>query len=154
MTKPAIGKKVRDRSLSLTFTINAPVAKTFDAITTRKGIASWWTPIVSRTVAAGKEFQLGFEGLDEKIRIRIDEARRPQSVRWTVLIHSGLPEWNGSRITFDLIGSGPRKTILQFRHHGLVPQLACYGECKAGWDHFLDSLASVAMGQPGSPFGK
>jgi uncharacterized protein YndB with AHSA1/START domain len=154
MTKSAIAKKGNDRSLSIIFRIDAPVAETFDAIATRKGIASWWTPLVSRTVAPGKEFQLGFEGLDEKIRIRMDEAKRPQTVRWTVLIHSGLPEWNGSRITFDLMRSGPRKTIARFRHHGLVPQLACYGDCRAGWYHFLDSLANVAMGRPGSPFGR
>jgi uncharacterized protein YndB with AHSA1/START domain len=154
MMKIRSPQKESARGLSRTITINAPVADLYDAIATRNGIAAWWTPLISGTVGLRKEFQLGFEGLDEIIRIRVDEARKPQIVRWTVHEHSGLPEWNGTSIAFALTGSGARKTTLRFRHNGLVPQLACYGDCSAGWDHFLDSLANVAAGGLGSPFGK
>jgi uncharacterized protein YndB with AHSA1/START domain len=147
-------QQLSEKGLSRTITINAPVADLFDAIATRDGIAAWWTPLISGTVGLRREFQLGFEGLDEIIRIRVDEARKPQIVRWTVLEHSGLPEWNGTSIAFALANSGARKTTLHFQHNGLRPQLACYDDCRAGWDHFLDSLASVAAGNPGSPFGE
>jgi uncharacterized protein YndB with AHSA1/START domain len=153
MIKTKKPQKGSARGLSRTFSIDAPVAGSFDAIATRNGIAAWWTPLISGVVAQGKEFQLGFEGLDEFIQIRVDEARKPKIVRWTVLEHSGLPEWNSTSITFALIELGPRKTSLDFRHDGLVPQLACYSECRAGWDHFLDSLANVAAGGQGTPFG-
>jgi uncharacterized protein YndB with AHSA1/START domain len=139
--------------LSLTLTIDASATDTFEAIATRSGIAAWWTSLVSGTGTPGNEFQLGFEGLEEIIRIRVDEAKRPRMVRWTVLRHTGLPDWDGTNIAFDLSELGPRRTILQFRHNGLVPQLACYGDCRAGWSHFLDSLANVAAGRPGSPYG-
>jgi uncharacterized protein YndB with AHSA1/START domain len=139
--------------LSLTLTINASAADTFDAIATRGGIAAWWTPLVSRADAQGHELQLGFEGLDEVIRIRVDEAKRPRVVRWTVIRHTGLPDWNGTNIAFHLSELGPRRTVLKFRHNGLVPRLACYGDCRSGWKHFLESLANVAAGRPGSPYG-
>jgi uncharacterized protein YndB with AHSA1/START domain len=152
MTTLKSQQKESAQGLSLTLTIDAPVADSFDAIATRKGIAAWWTPLVSGVVAQGKEFQLGFKGLDEIIRIRVDEARKPQIVRWTVVEHSGLLEWNGSSIDFALTELGRRKTTLHFRHNGLLPQLDCYRDCRAGWNHFLDSLAKVAAGSPGSPF--
>jgi uncharacterized protein YndB with AHSA1/START domain len=154
MMKLKSPQKESVRGLSRTITINAPVADLFDAIATRNGIAAWWTPLISGTVGLRKEFQLGFEGLDEIIRIRVDEARNPKIVRWTVREHSGLPEWNGTSIAFALTKLEARKTTLHFQHNGLVPQLACYRDCRAGWDHFLDSLASVAAGSPGSPFGE
>jgi uncharacterized protein YndB with AHSA1/START domain len=152
MTTSRSQQKESARGLSLSLTFDAPVADSFDAIATQKGIAAWWTPLVRGAVAQGREFQLGFKGLDETIRIRVDESRKPQIVRWTVLEHSGLPEWNGTSIVFALTELVAQKTTLHFRHNGLLPQLDCYSDCRAGWNHFLGSLAKVAAGSPGSPF--
>lgn len=55
---------------------------------------------------------------------------------------------------FELTADGSGSTRLDFRHLGLVPELDCYEQCHAGWDHFLASLAAHVAGRGGSPYGK
>lgn len=153
MTKAKTIGKVKDEGLERSLILNATISKSFYTVSTRKGIATWWTPLIRGHLGAGKEFELGFAGLDETIRIRVDIAREPDLVAWTILEHSGLPEWTDTKVRFALSISEPDKTVLNFCHHGLVPKLQCYSDCRSGWEHFLHSLADVAAGGSGSPFG-
>jgi uncharacterized protein YndB with AHSA1/START domain len=152
-------KKAKDigqmdgEGLERSLVLSATIAKAFQTVATRKGIASWWTPIVRGEVAEGKEFELGFKGLEETIRIRVDASREPKLVSWTIVEHSGLHEWDGTKVKFAFITSDANKTILKFCHVGLVPKLQCYSDCRSGWEHFLGSLADVAGGGGGSPCG-
>ena len=77
-------------------TLAAPPARVFSAIATPDGLASWWTPIVSGSLAPGTRFELGFPGSQATIELRVERARRPALVEWTCLGHSGHPEWRGT----------------------------------------------------------
>lgn len=146
-------KHTNEDGLEMRLVLAAPISTSFDAISTREGIAAWWTPMVRGRVTPGKTFELGFAGMDEIIRIHVEEAKRPNLIVWAIREHSGLPEWNGTRVSFTLSESGTNKTTLEFFHRGLHPQLGCYSDCHAGWEHFLKSLANVASGKRGLPFG-
>lgn len=123
----------------------------FDALTSVDALARWWwAPGVTGSGAAGGELALMFAGM--ATRIRVDEAGRPARVRWTVLVSELLPDWVGTRITFDIAPAG-EGTVLYFTHHGLTPQLECFTQCYAGWTQYLASLADYVDHDGGNPFG-
>jgi uncharacterized protein YndB with AHSA1/START domain len=132
---------------------NAPRAQVFDAVATIKGLRGWWTPITGGSPATGGQLRFEFKGLDECIIMRVDRARRPDSVHWTCVMHTGLTEWRGTKVTFDLAGRTAKTCELRFRHVGLKPKLSCYDNCRQGWEHFLASLIAYVERGQGMPFG-
>jgi uncharacterized protein YndB with AHSA1/START domain len=132
--------------------IRAPRRTVFDALTTVPGLEGWWASEVAGSPERDGTFELRFRGAGETITMRVDDTEPDRVVAWTCLNHSGLTDWNGTGIRFDLSDAGDDCARLAFRHRGLVPELPCYEQCHAGWDHFLGSLVSFAEGRGGTPF--
>jgi uncharacterized protein YndB with AHSA1/START domain len=124
----------------------------FEALTTLDGLAGWWTPLLSGNPNTGGEVEFAFAGLAEKIVMRVDDATSPARVTWTCLLHTGHPEWQGTKIIFELTQVDDEHGVLAFRHVGLNPRLHCYDTCERGWERFLASLVSYAQHGEGSPF--
>lgn len=118
----------------------APPARVFSALTTPDGLASWWTPIVSGSLAPGTRFELGFPRSNTTIELRVERARPPTLVEWTCLDHSEHPEWKGTILEFRLGERGLGGTALTFRHAGLERNLACFGPSERDWDRVLASM--------------
>jgi uncharacterized protein YndB with AHSA1/START domain len=95
-----------DRDFTREVVHDAPSERIFDALATLDGLAGWWTPIVRATPTVGGKLEFGFAGLDEKIVMHVDEARRPSSVVWRCLTHTGHPEWQGSLLNYAEHGKG------------------------------------------------
>jgi uncharacterized protein YndB with AHSA1/START domain len=131
--------------------IDARREQVFEALTTLEGLAGWWTPIVEGSPTTGGEITFAFDGVDETIVMRVDNAHAG-IVNWTCLAHTGHPEWESTAIAFQLHEPDDATTILELRHHGLVPTLDCYLACEHGWDHFLNSLAGYVERGDGTPF--
>lgn len=132
--------------------ILAPRERAFDAVATILGIRGWWTPLVSGSSAVGDEFRLGFEGLDEYIRLRVDRADRPDAVEWTCLEHSALPEWTGTVLQFRFTEVLDWGSYLMFRHKGLTARVNSYTHSVFGWELFLISFASYVETGLGAPY--
>lgn len=122
----------------------------FDALTRLTDLAGWWSPVTG-SGAAGGELRFTHSHVDPLV-ISVDTADRPRTVAWTVLAYS-LPEWVGTHITFMLRPNQSGGTTLEFRHHGLTPQLECYDHCSRGWDYFLPSLRDYVETGTGRPLG-
>lgn len=134
--------------------LHATRERVFDAITTIPGLQGWWTNLVTGSSKPGSELSFDFDGLKEHIIVmRVDEAKCPSSIHWTCVRHMALPEWDGTKVTFELTASGPQETELSFRHIGLTPKFECYDMCRNGWDYFLDSLVAYVELGTGTPFG-
>lgn len=133
-------------------TFAAPRERVFDAIATPGGVRGWWTTSVTGSGATGGELRLEFDGLDEQIVLCVEKASRPSTVQWSCVVHSGLPEWVGTKMLFDLVERTPRECELSFRHLGLTPKLECYEDCGLGWDHFLMSLVGYVELGKGTPW--
>jgi uncharacterized protein YndB with AHSA1/START domain len=118
----------------------APPAQVFSAIATPDGLASWWTPIVSGSLAPGTRFELGLPGSGTTIELRVERARRPAVVEWTCLGHSGHPEWRGTTLEFRLSERRPGGTALSFRHAGLERRFECFDASQRDWDRVLTDL--------------
>ena len=132
---------------------HTPRKRIFDGIATADGIRGWWTTIVSGSGKTGGELRLEFAGLDEYIIMRVDDATSPSSIQWTCVVHTDLPEWAGTKMTFDLVEVSRESSELNFRHIGLTPKLTCYHHCEIGWDRFLASLVRYVETGEGVPFG-
>jgi uncharacterized protein YndB with AHSA1/START domain len=146
-------KAADDRDYARTLTVEAPAERLFDAIATLEGLRGWWTPLVKGSDAPGGAIRLEFEGLDEHIDLRVNASRRPAQVEWSIIEHTSLEDWTGTKVRFELTARGPKTTALSFRHVGLSPKLECFEQCEAGWDHFLGSLISLVEQGRGEPFG-
>jgi len=134
--------------------LDADCGAVYDALASLDGLRGWWTTIVSGEADAGGTIRFEFAGMDERILMHVDVAERPTIVRWTCLEHSGLPEWNGTKLEFHMLPVSSDRCDLRFRHVGLTPALECFEDCRRGWDHFLASLAEFVERGKGTPFGK
>jgi hypothetical protein len=134
------------RDYATVLPIGAPLQEAFGAISTLEGVRGWWTPIVSGSTAPGGEIHLGFTGMDEEIVMRVVSSESPRLVRWVCLLHTGAPEWNGSRITFELTDAG-EGCELHFRHDDAPAEMVA-----PGWSRFLASLRELVESGTGRPF--
>ena len=134
--------------------IGATRAQVYQALATKRGLAGWWTHLVDGAPSKGGEFAGLFEGMDQRIDLKVDHLLRPAEVEWTCVRHSAFPEWRGTRMLFRLTEKSPGRCELLFSHEGLTPQLGCYEEIKNAWGYFLRSLAAYAENGRGQPFRK
>lgn len=134
-----------------TIRVKASPGALFDALTSVSGLAAWWTPVTGSGDVGG-ELKF-FMNSPEPLVIRVDQATRPISVQWTVTDCSFLPDWVGTRPVFTIVPVEGDASELQFRHHGLTPELDCIEMCTRGWDHYLVSLRDFVEVGCGSPLG-
>jgi uncharacterized protein YndB with AHSA1/START domain len=139
-----------------TIRVQAPPEALFDALTTAAGLSAWWTAAAGSGETGG-ELRFSMSAPDP-LRIHVDEATRPTSVRWTVAECSFEPDWVGTQPTFSITpieGTSSDREVsqLEFRHHGLTEELDCIDMCTAGWDHYIASLHDYVETGAGSPRG-
>jgi uncharacterized protein YndB with AHSA1/START domain len=134
-----------------TIRVQARPEALFDAITTVSGLAAWWAPVTGSGDTGGElEF---FMNSPEPLVIRVDQATRPTSVRWTVVDCPFLPDWVGTRPTFIVTPVDGDAAELHFRHHGLTSELDCIEMCTGSWNRYLASLRDHVEVGRGMPFG-
>jgi uncharacterized protein YndB with AHSA1/START domain len=123
--------------------------------TSAAGVSSWWGPTEGDGEVGGTLVtSFGEYGVNA---MRVLEAG-PNRVVWESVAPVGaaptahMHEWLGTTVEFDVV---PRDatTELRFRHVGLTPRLECFGECVAGWTHFMTSIQRYAETGTGTPFG-
>ena len=130
-----------------TTTFAAAPDAVFSALTDLDALTGWWTPAAGGADAGGTlRFLMG----DQEVVMRVDDADRPNRVRWSVLVCEPAPDWVGTTIIFDLAPAGAG-TELRFHHCGLHPGLECFDQCRAGWTHFLGSLVDYVDRGAGTP---
>jgi uncharacterized protein YndB with AHSA1/START domain len=142
-----------DADYASEFAIDAPPQAVFDALTTIDGLAGWWTTVTGAGLAGG-ELRFVFRGdADAPLIMQVTAAERPSTVRWACVAYSPLTDWVGTTLSFDVAPRPAGGSNLKFRHTGLTPRLACYRDCKSGWDHFLPSLRAFVESGAGNPWG-
>ena len=126
--------------------IKASPDDTYKALTTREGLAAWWT---NNTQGEGKvggvlQFRFGAGGFDMKV-LEVDPGAR---VLWQVV--EGPAEWIGTKVSFDLKKDGD-STIVLFKHQGWKEPVEFMHHCSTKWAVFLLSLKSLLETGKGSP---
>ncbi|MBL7497099.1 SRPBCC domain-containing protein [Frankia sp. CNm7] len=126
--------------------ITAPREEVFRALTTREGLADWWTRDTRGDGAPGGvlEFRFVPGGFDMKVL----EAQPAERVLWEVI--DAPAEWVDTRISWDLRTEGDY-TIIMFAHRGWREPVEFMHHCTTKWATYLMSLKSLLETGKGAP---
>ncbi|TGL41008.1 SRPBCC family protein [Leptospira perdikensis] len=136
--------------------IRAESNAVINALTTKAGLANWWTNEVegsftSGVSAVGESIQFGF-GHGNAFEMKVQESD-PKRVLCECV--SGPEDWVGSHIDFQLNSGkapdGSKMTIIYFRHKDWKKESEFTAHCSMKWATFLLSLKSlveVGVGRP------
>jgi uncharacterized protein YndB with AHSA1/START domain len=128
--------------------IDAPAEKVFEAVTTRDGVAGWWTSENSTTGEVGGHAEFTF-GDRYHNRMRILQMEPGRRVEWECL--EGDPEWVGTTIVFDLEPLDGA-TRVRFGHNGWQDETDFFAICNFHWGFYMQSLKEYCEGGKGKPF--
>jgi hypothetical protein len=134
-----------------TVPVNAAADTVFDAVTTTEGLTAWWSPVTGSGLTGG-ELRFPMVAGEPPLLVRVDDATRPTTVRWTVVECSFMPDWVGTQPTFTIVPIDDGCCEVTFEHRGLSDELECKDFCARSWNHFINtSLRELAEGGPGAP---
>ena len=132
-------RQMGDRNYSTSFLVNQSPEEVFAAVNNVRG---WWSgEIEGSTDKLGSEFTYQSKDLHRSTQ-KITEWVPGKKVVWHVLdsqinFVADKTEWEGTDIVFE-IGKQDGQTELRFTHVGLVPALACYGDCSDAWGFYTN----------------
>jgi len=137
--------------------IEAEPAVVYAALTTTHGLRGWWSEDCHADSRVGGLLNFGFGACSKQMRV--ERLVATQEVAWLCtrahIDAAGVTrpdEWVGTEMVFRLAPDGEGRTVLQFEHLGLVPDLQCWAVCNQGWNYFLPSLKQFAETGRGTPF--
>jgi uncharacterized protein YndB with AHSA1/START domain len=128
--------------------IKTGVERVYGALTTRDGLAAWWTTDTRGSGEAGGtvHFQFGEMGFFDMKVLALEPGKR---VRWQVV--DGPPEWIGTEVDWDLRQEGDHAIVL-FKHRGWKEPVEFMHHCSTKWATFLMSLKAFGETGQGAPF--
>jgi uncharacterized protein YndB with AHSA1/START domain len=109
---------------------------TYKTLTTRDGLARWWTETADLD---GDVIRFRFGG-NNGFDMKVLEADPSGRVRWEVV--AGPEEWVGTKIGWQLRQEGDYTMVL-FKHEGWREPVEFMHFCSTKWATFLLSLRSV-----------
>ena len=95
-------------------TITAAPESIYQAISTARGLAAFWTSESEAEPRVGSTARFGFGGPSQ--RMRVDELTPGKRVKWTAL--NDFPNWDGTTVSWDLSPADNSATRVVFRHAG------------------------------------
>ena len=130
--------------------IKAPLSKVYEAVSTPKGVAGWWTR--ETTGRAGGAMTSVFHSPDGKEIGRMDfdllKAEPGKNVQWRFT--AGPEEWVGTDLTFELSRDGDQ-TLIVFGHRNWREAVEFMAHCSMKWATFLLSLREFVETGKGRP---
>ena len=120
--------------------------ETYRALSTRAGLAKWWTNATQGESRVGGVLQFRFKagGFDMQV-VALDPGQR---VIWRVT--EGPKEWIGTQVSFEL-RQEEGYTIVLFKHQGWKEPVELMHHCSTKWAVFLLSLKALVETGQGAP---
>lgn len=135
--------------IELEVDIAASPERLYDLVTTRDGLAGWWTPETKAEARVGAVNEFTF-GTVASLAFRVEKLEPGRHVAWSAL--RVPPDWERTRITFD-ITSGESASHLRFRQSGFASPYEHFGMFSYLWAQYMRSLKLLAETGTGEPFG-
>ncbi len=101
-------------------TIHAEADKIYEALSTAKGLSSFWTADSQIEPKVGSTARFGFHG--PVLEMQVDELRPGKRVVWST--QGGFPEWKGTTVTWDIKPAKDGGNEVLFNHAGWPEELA------------------------------
>jgi len=128
--------------------INASERTVYEAITTEKGLASWWTPKVTARQEVGSIASFHFDSSYHK-EMKIVKLTPNKEVRWKCT--KATEEWLDTDLHFFL-RPYEKGTELFFEHNSWRNFTEMFSQCSFDWAMFLRSLKLYCETGKGSPY--
>lgn len=131
--------------------ITAPREDVYRALTTRDGLAAWWTRDTVGDGGPGGVLEFRFDlGNGERggFDMKVLDAVPAERVLWEVI--DGPEEWVGTEVSWELRTAG-YFTIILFAHRGWREPVEFMYHCSTKWATFLLSLKSLLETGTGAP---
>jgi uncharacterized protein YndB with AHSA1/START domain len=131
--------------------IKAPLAEVYNALSTRDGLAAWWTGNTQGDGKPGSAIRFSFSAGGADIGffdMKVLELKPATRVLWQVA--DGPADWLGTRVSFDLAQSGEH-SIVMFKHTGWKAPVEFMHHCSTKWAIYLMSLKSLLETGKGQP---
>jgi uncharacterized protein YndB with AHSA1/START domain len=97
-----------------TVTIEGDPGKIYEAISTGKGLASFWTRDSHAEPKVGSTAKFGFGG--PTLELKVAELKPGKLVRWSDV--GGFPGWEGTTITWEIVNAHDDHQEVRFSHVG------------------------------------
>jgi uncharacterized protein YndB with AHSA1/START domain len=131
--------------------IKASSDEVYKALTTRDGLAGWWTKDTQGEGGLGGAIQFRFSADGRQIGgfdVKVLELRPAERVLWQVV--EGPAEWIGTKVSFELKQEGDYAIVL-FKHLGWKEPMEFMHHCSTKWATFLISLKALVETGRGAP---
>ncbi len=122
--------------------IHAEPKSVYDTISTRSGLAAFWTPDVQGDEAQGGELTFGFAEAPVRLPMRVDRLDPLSEIAWAC--PGGFPYWEGTKVVWMLQAS-EHGTKVVFRHTGFPDDEPDYefGSVSLTWGLIVARLKEV-----------
>jgi len=127
---------IEKKDFHRTITVNASAEEAFEKIAK---VGDWWAKsFTGKALNPGDTFRVEFG--TTWVNFKVSEAIPGKKIVWYVT-DSYLPwlkdktEWNNTKVMYEISSDG-HKTVIDFTHIGLQPQIECYENCEKGWTRF------------------
>jgi uncharacterized protein YndB with AHSA1/START domain len=139
--------------------INAPVAKVYEAISTPDGIGAWWDKQTAKQTDRGLILEHNPGPEHGVVKLRVVELVPNKRVEWECISthpkSSPASAWTGTHFTFELAEGGDagsqrtpnRTTTLDFRQVGYDEQSEFFEFNKGAWWQVMQNLRKVVESQ-------
>lgn len=131
--------------------INSSPDKIYSAITTKKGVANWWTQQteIGNLVGEINVFDFGERYHNE---MKIINLVHNKHVEWECLW--GDKEWIGTKFIFEIEEKGDGSSVLKFAHADWREETDFFASCNYQWGHYMTSLKQYCETGIGTPHRK
>ncbi len=132
--------------------IDADAATIFTAITTRDGLAGFWTSDCDAQAVIGTVSRFAFPAAPVDLHMRIEGLEASRSVSWTCL--GDFPHWAGTTVTWDITPAAGGRSTVMFRQDGWgddYPEIE-YARVNYTWGRIVGALKSYAESGTPDPF--
>jgi uncharacterized protein YndB with AHSA1/START domain len=119
-------------------TIASGADKIYEAISTGKGLASFWTRESQAEPRVGSIAKFGFGG--PQLELKVAELKPGKLVRWSS--HDGFPQWVGTTILWEIAKAEDGGSVVTFTHGGWPAELpqADLGSVNYTWGRVVGRL--------------
>jgi uncharacterized protein YndB with AHSA1/START domain len=131
--------------------IKSSLNRVYDALTTRDGLAGWWTTNTQGDSKVGGVITFRFSAGGKDIggfAMKVLALQPAKQVLWQVV--DGPEEWIGTRVSFELKQEDDYAIVL-FKHLDWKAPVEFMHHCSTKWATFLMSLKSLVETGKGVP---
>lgn len=129
--------------------IRAPQERVYEALTTKDGLAGWWTRTIEGDPNVGGALSFYFGGDEPGAVMEVAELTPASHIAWNCV--QGAEEWVDTRLTFDLT-SAENETVVRFTHADWRDPVEFMYHCSTKWAYFLLGLKAWLEGGESTAF--